>query len=387
MKEVSDHINNSAAEQLALLETLVNIDSGSEDVEGINAVADIVEKRLSALGLHVKRHSYEHAGDCLVAAGHGTEKKIVLLGHMDTVFEKGECAKRPYTVKDGKAYGPGVLDMKGGIAQIIYALESLQACGVSLDRIQVALVGDEEVGHEHSNAVEIFEELSRDASYVFCCESGRLNNVFVTERKGVAQLHLEAHGVAAHSGNDYSLGRSAISELCRKIIRLEEFTEPDLSLTVSAGRISGGGAVNIIPDYADALFDIRIKDFEKYKSFENALPELMKDVKHPEISCKYTLRLEYPSMLHSDKSEEIMAIVAKASERENLPMPKVLAVGGGADSSFFAMHNIPTVCAFGPYGEYNHRKDEYIITASLAERTRLLAACIQEILGSNAGNS
>jgi len=372
-------IEKNIGAQLRLLEKLVSIDSGSGNIKGVNAVSEVIKQELLDLGFSVRLFSYENAGNCLVADFANDHSKILLLGHMDTVFPDGEAANRPFTIKGDRAYGPGVLDMKGGVSQMIFALKALKEHGVSLDRVQVLLGGDEEVGHPNSDVVKIMEKLSKTTDFVFCFESVRIDGKLVTGRKGVVELTLDVYGKSAHAGNDYQSGANAILELSHKIISLQALNAPDFSLTVNAGNITGGGAINIVPDYAQASFDIRIQNYEKYIAFEKSLKKLCANRNVSGTSCEYTLRLEYPPMIQNDAITLMIDLVNHVCTDNGHPPVETCAVGGGADSSYFAMYGVPVVCAFGPRGEKNHTSEEYIIIDGLKERTLLLAECIEYI--------
>ena len=383
LKKITDGNFNS---QLLLLERLVRIDSGSADIEGVNEVSGVVRRELEELGYPVQIVSFEKAGNCLIAdftdnAGWGA-RKILLLGHMDTVFPAGTAEKRPYTVSGNKAYGPGVLDMKGGISQIVFALKALKESGMPLNRIRVLLLGDEEVGHIDSSAatVGIMRNLSETTDYVFCCESGREDGKLVTGRNGVAGLTITAHGKSAHAGDDYNKGVNAIVELAHKIIRVQAFTEADLSLTLNVGYVTGGGAINVVPDFAEATFDIRIQDFDKYRAIEESLKTLCTKPDVPGTSCGYKSWLEYPSMRHSELTDRMLGQLGHVCEENGYPPIETCSVGGGADSSYFALFGVPVVCAFGPRGAKNHTDEEFIWIDSLRERTLFLAECVEYLL-------
>ena len=374
-------VEKNIESQLRLLEEIVSIDSGSKNLEGIKAVSEVIKRELVELGFNVQLFSYEKAGNCLFADfSENSEKKILLLGHMDTVFPDGTSKKRPFKQIDGKAYGPGVLDMKGGISQMIYALKVLKEQGIPLNRIVVLLVGDEEVGHLNSDVVSIMEKLAKTTEYVFCCESGRMDGKFVTGRKGTAGITLKAHGKASHAGSAYAKGINAILELSHKIIRLQSFTSPDLSLTVSVGNVTGGGPINVVPDYAEANFDVRISDFNKYKELEEKIKKLCEVPDIPGARCEYDTWLEYPPMHENEQTQKMIDLLDIIRKEKGYPPIETCAVGGGADSSYFALYGVPVICAFGPTGEHNHTQDEYITIDGLKERTLFLTQCLEYFL-------
>lgn len=375
---IGQWIDKNQVEQRKFLETLVNMDSGSSDISGIEKVAEVVKSELDELGFTVTLFPFEKAGTYLMAEKEsGREnKKTILLGHMDTVFEKGTVAERPYREEGDYAYGPGVLDMKGGISQMIYALKGMKEAGEALDHVRIILVGDEEVGHLQSEAVALMKEHSQDAAFVFCCESGRMDGKYVTERKGVASAVLEVFGKSAHSGNDFSSGRNAILEIADKLMKINQWNEPDLSLTISPGVIEGGTVINAVPDYARAEIDIRFTDSEKLEQFFGESKEVMKEPYIKDTRVNYSPVIEYQTMVHDENTEKILKVVNEILDELGKPSLETCSVGGGADSSFFSRWGIPTVCAFGPQGQGNHTIEECILLGSLVERTHLLAECL-----------
>ncbi len=378
---IFDFVEHEKNRTFSLLEKLVLIDSGSQNITGIMQVAKIIATELEELGFKNTLYEFKQAGPNLVSEIQGeSEQHIILLGHMDTVFDSNAQKKNPFRKENGKIYGPGVLDMKGGIVQIISALKVLQHFKKQKYGIKIILVGDEESGHPNSNALELFNNGAQNALCVFCCESGRTNNQIVLERKGVGSLTLEVWGRSAHSGNELAEGRNAVAELSRLIVKIDSlYTEPQTDLTASIGIIEGGTAVNVVPDRAKGIFDIRftqdkpLEDFVEHVNYIAARPH--KDNLKTEVS----FLKEYPPMVKTIKSEKLLHFVSHVSEKNGFGVLKGISVGGGADSTFFSALGIPTICSFGPVGKNAHTYDEFIYENNFFERIVLLSDCLINI--------
>lgn len=363
---------------LALLKKMVSIESGSFNIEGVKQMAEITGEELEKLNYKITTFEFEGAGPTMVAEKEGENPGyIILLGHMDTVFKDGTVESNPFRVEGGRIFGPGVLDMKGGIVQIIYALTMLHHLHWQKYGIKVILVGDEETGHVNSNALEIFKEEANNALCVFCCESGRINNQMVLERKGVGMLVLDVLGRSAHAGNDLENGRNAAVELSRLILNIDGlYTDPRADLTASIGMVEAGTAVNVVPDKAKGVFDIRFMRESAYDSFIYYVRKIISEPHKDHIKTDMYHSIEYPPMVKTPPSEKLLQFVSRQSEENGFGKLQGILVGGGADSTFFSALNIPTICSFGPVGEFAHTLKEYVIEGDFYNRTILLADCL-----------
>jgi glutamate carboxypeptidase len=238
-----DHVADALPAYLADLERLVGIDCGSYTPSGVNDVADVISTRLEALGATVERQGGGAAadgrplGDLVVARLEGTGPRLLLIGHMDTVFEPGTAAARPYRVDGGRALGPGVSDMKGGLLAGLSALAALERAGL---RPAVTFVAnpDEEIGSPFSGPV--IRELAGDHDAALVLECARANGDIVSARKGIAELTLTVHGRAAHAGVEPEKGRSAILAAARLTEALHELNGRWPTVTCNVGAIAGG---------------------------------------------------------------------------------------------------------------------------------------------------
>ena len=370
-------IDNNRSEMLALWEELVNMESGSQHKPGIDAVAEKIRKILDDEGAITKIIGLEQAGN-MVVGELGTDRNkppILFLGHMDTVFPVGTIAKRPFTIKDGIAYGPGVLDMKGGIVAALYAIKALQAAGYKARPLKMILAGDEEIGHVHSNAAELLMAEAQGAAAAFNCETGFPDDAIVVGRKGSVQFELAVKGVAVHAGNEPENGRSAILEISHKVIDIQNLTNWDQGTTYNVGVIQGGTVPNAVPGWANIIIDVRYLD-----------PVLLPDIRSQlqEVAAKTYVQgttstiAEIPGIAPMKTTagvNELFVKVRQTYEEMGLGTPYAKLVGGGSDSAYSVMAGVPTVCAMGVKGGRNHSPEEFAIVETLFERAKLLAAC------------
>ena len=364
-------------DMLALWQELVNTESGSADKPGIDAVAARIRQVLDQAGGLTTTVEMAKAGNVLVGeigAGRGTAP-VLFMGHMDTVFSTGTVAKRPFTITDGTAYGPGVLDMKGGIVAALFAMQALQAAGYDTRPLKMILAGDEEVAHVNSNAAEVFMTEAKGAVAAFNCETGFMDDAIVVGRKGTAVFELEVAGVAVHAGNEPENGRSAILEIAHKVIDIQNLTNWETGTTFNVGVIQGGTVPNAVPGQAKIVIDIRYLE-------PDLLPEIRRQLQ--EVAAKNyvkdttTTLTEVPGiapMKTTPAVEDLFAVVKKTYAEMGLGTPYPKLVGGGSDSAYSVMAGVPTVCAMGVKGGRNHSPQEFAIVETLFERAKLLAAC------------
>ena len=316
-----------------LWKQMVTIDSGIGVKEGGMEIGNLCAGILEKLGFSIRRVSYEKCGDTIIGErGDLSKPYTILMGHMDTVFFKGEPEKRPFTIKDGKAYGPGVLDMKGGVTILLYAVRFLLEAGYNRYRIKIILAGDEEVAHGNSTASADYEKEAKGAIMGFNLETGFVDNSVVIERKGVAQYLFEVDGVGAHAGNNPEDGRSAVEELAHKILDIQAETDWQEGTTVNCGVIAGGTVANAVPEHAWVKVDVRFKTTAGMERIEKAFQTIAKKqyVESTTTCCKKLV--VFPPMERLESSEKLFERAEAIAEKYGFPKAKAIAVGGGSDS-------------------------------------------------------
>lgn len=378
--QLFDKVDQNREAMVDTWKLLVDRDCGSGNKAGVDGVGRDVKDFLEKCGFKVWFHEYEKAGNMLVAEyGDASKPFIVLTGHMDTVFGDGTAAARPFTIKDGKVTGPGVLDMKGGVTILLYAVRFLLEAGYSRYRIKIILAGDEEVAHGNSTASADYEKEAKGAVMGFNLETGFVDNSVVIERKGVAQYLFEVDGVGAHAGNNPEDGRSAVEELAHKILDIQAETDWQEGTTVNCGVIAGGTVANAVPEHAWVKVDVRFKTTAGMERIEKAFQKIAKKqyVESTTTCCKKLV--VFPPMERLESSEKLFERAEAIAEKYGFPKAKAIAVGGGSDSAHLTACGIPTLCALGVRGQFNHTEREWAEEESLFERTKLLMALLSEL--------
>ena len=378
--QLFDKVDQNREAMVDTWKLLVDRDCGSGNKAGVDGVGRDVKDFLEKCGFKVWFHEYEKAGNMLVAEyGDASKPFIVLTGHMDTVFGDGTAAARPFTIKDGKVTGPGVLDMKGGVTILLYAVRFLLEAGYNRYRIKIILAGDEEVAHGNSTASADYEKEAKGAIMGFNLETGFVDNSVVIERKGVAQYLFEVDGVGAHAGNNPEDGRSAVEELAHKILDIQAETDCQEGTTVNCGVIAGGTVANAVPEHAWVKVDVRFKTTAGMERIEKAFQTIAKKqyVESTTTCCKKLV--VFPPMERLESSEKLFERAEAIAEKYGFPKAKAIAVGGGSDSAHLTACGIPTLCALGVRGQFNHTEREWAEEESLFERTKLLMALLSEL--------
>lgn len=377
-KAAFDYIETHKEEMVSLWRELVSIESPSNDKVGVDTVAARIKAVLMAEGAVTELVEFEKAGNLLVATyGEAKDKApVALIGHMDTVFPRGTIEQRPFTIQGGKAYGPGVLDMKGGIVVLLYVLKALKAAGYIARPLKVILAGDEEVGHQHSEATQVFRQEAAGCIAAFNFETGFVDNRIVVGRKGGYTFAMEVHGVAAHTGNNPKAGRSAVLELAHKTIDIHKLTDWETGTTFSVGTFHGGTVVNSAPDFAKAEIDVRCVSEAAARKVERQLREIAEKTYIEGTRTVLTGGVGFMPMETTDGVMKLFELLAATSEENNFGKLTPAQSGGASDSSNTVIAGVPTVCALGVKGEHNHSPLEYALVDSLFERAKLVAACI-----------
>ena len=371
-------IDSHRDEMVALWQEVVNLESGPHEKAGIDTVAGRFRQVLAKAGAATRTVDFDQAGNMLIAElGEPAAKPgILFLGHMDTAIAAGAIARQPFTIRDGKAYGPGVLDMKGGIVAFLYAIQALQAAGYNARPIKVVLAGDEEVLHARSNAPDVFMAEARGCAAAFNTETGFVDNGIVVGRKGVARFMLEVHGVAAHAGNDPENGRSAILEMAYKIIAVQNLTDKEKGISFNVGVMQGGKTSTAVPDYAKIDIDVRYKDPDDLEWILAQLQQVADKTQVDGTRSQVTYMEGIKPMKTTDAVLQLFELVRKTSVENGFGEPYAKVVGGASDSAYSIIAGVPTVCSMGVKGGRNHSPEEFALVDSLFERAKLLAACL-----------
>ncbi|MEB5480659.1 M20 family metallopeptidase [Shouchella clausii] len=359
------------ANMLDLLEKLVNIDSGSYDKEGIDRVGSFLYDQYKALGFSAIVHEQSTYGNHMtITHQEARDPNILLLCHLDTVFPKGTAAKRPFSIKGNRAYGPGVVDMKASHVTLLSAVSALAANHDStLQNIAILLTSDEEIGAPSGR--KIIEAEAKGKKAVLVMEPARKDGSLVTARRGGGTYVMKVNGKAAHAGIEPENGRSAIEELAHKIVALHGLSDQKAGTNVNVGLIKGGTSVNTIADYAEASIDIRISKLEQAAVLEKKIQSICKTPTVEGTAVELIGGITRPPMERNEQTVDLFNLIQKEAQALDLTLTET-ATGGGSDASFTSALGIPTIDGMGPVGGNPHSEEEYVEIDSLQERSLLL---------------
>lgn len=379
--KILEQLRTSEAEMLQFLEQLVNIDSGADALDGINQVADKIGAFLAPLGFDVQYLETPEAPVQLLARRARAGKKQVLFsGHMDTVFTKGTTAARPFKIEDGRAYGPGVLDMKGGLVMALQVIKAMVVNGWEETDLTVLLCGDEEMSHPLTDAVNQFKKAGAGKDAVFNLEFGRVDGSVVTGRKGTTRPTLVVEGIAAHAGNEPEKGASAILELAQKTVAIHALNDFELGTTYNVGVFSGGTMANIVADKAVGEVDVRFKTIAEAEKSIADVQRIVDTNYVPHTKTTVTGNvIKFMPFETTPAVQKLYEHYASQAAGLGLAKPGQQYVGGASDASWPAMTGAPTLCGVGPCGAGAHSDSEYIEVATLTERALLMASCIMDL--------
>lgn len=375
--QITEWLASQKQAMIDLLADLVNIDSGSYDKAGVDAVGARIERHFAEHGISSWREPNATYGDAIhaqVAKPGSNEKPILLMGHRDTVFSKGEAGRRPFTIKDGRAYGPGVADMKAGLVMNVFVAAAFQKFGGSPHPVKVLITSDEEIASPSSRPV--IEREGRAARAVFNSEPGRPTGNVVTSRKGGIFMHFAITGKAAHSGANFAAGVSAIGELAHKIVQIHALTDLTRGITLNVGLVSGGQSVNTTAPYAEGQIDLRYVEPADRDRVMAAIEQIIATPSVPGTSATLTIKGEFLPAVQSAGSKALFEGYQAAAREVGLATLQGEFSGGCADSGFTAAVGTPTICGVGPVGGLAHTPEEYLELDSIVPRAQAVALAI-----------
>lgn len=376
-------IDEHKDEMVSLWKEMVTIDSGIGVRDGGMAMGNLCAGILEELGFSIRRVSYEKCGDTIIGErGNMTKPFTILIGHMDTVFFKGEPEKRPFTIKDGKAYGPGVLDMKGGVTILLSTLKALHEAGFEDFPCKVILDADEEPAHVFSNAPEVIQKEAEGAKCAFNFETGFTDHSLVVQRKGCWRFFIETFGRGCHVGNDPENGRSAILEMAHKIIEIEKLTDYSKQYNVNVGTIEGGTVANAAPAYCKVECDFRYTHPEDLPVLRRKVDEVCSRQYVPDTTTKVSDSVGFATMTRLPGNLELLKIAQEVAEESGFPKPEARLCGGGSDAAYTTAMGVPTLCAVGVEGARNHTVEEWADVDSLFRRAKQMAGILLKVNGS-----
>lgn len=368
MDKVLDYMEENKQDIIKDIRYLVERDSPSNDVELVDLCADRIQKlfvRYFGYSADVIKNS-DYGDHLRFEYGEG-EGTILILSHFDTVWDEGDLKLK---IDGDKLYGPGILDMKGGLVQAIWSIKAIKDLSLEMHKKIVFLcTSDEEIGSPSSKS--LIESEANNSDYVLVteppvAETGALK----TGRKGSSRYFVEVKGKKAHSGNNHEDGINAIKEAARQIVYLESLTDYKIGTTINVGSIKGGGKLNVVPDFAKFGVNVRVSTKKEQKRID----QLIKNLSPYEngIKLKVSGEINRPPMNKSEATEELFEIAQDVAADLDLGELEQAYVGGGSDGNFTASLGIPTLDGLGAVGEGIHAKNEHILASEIPNRSALL---------------
>jgi glutamate carboxypeptidase len=370
-------LTSRQSEIIMCVRELVERESPTHDKLACDKLCSHLAVAFERIGGHVKLHRQGVAGDHLEVDFEGARDRdpLLLLGHLDTVYEVGTLQSMPWREENGLLYGPGVFDMKGGIAQMMYALKAMREIRGSLPRpAKVLLVSDEEGGSHSSRAIT--ESVAQQCAAVLVCEPAGPGGAVKTARKGVGSFTVKITGQAAHAGLDFEKGQSAIIELAHQVLAVSHLIDLKRGTTLNVGVIRGGTRTNVVAAEAVAEVDLRIAHREDGLIMERKIRRLRPVNKR----CKLEVEggINRPPLERTDQVIALFKLARRIAADLGFSLREI-AVGGGSDGNFTAGIGVPTLDGLGAVGEGAHAAHESVVAAELPRRAALLAGLIEVI--------
>ncbi|MFR0653979.1 M20 family metallopeptidase [Pantoea sp. SIMBA_079] len=371
MKAIALYLEQHAADILADIKKLVAAESPSDDKSAVDACGEVLQQLFQQrLNVRAEITPQQHYGNHLKFSLGGQTPQSTIIGHFDTVWDRGELTLRE---EAGRLYGPGILDMKAGLVQAIWAVRALQQLNLpGWQQVVFLCNSDEELGSPSSQ--QWIETHAQGSAQVFVVEpavagSGALK----VARKGTGRYDLTLTGLAAHAGNNPEEGASAVQEMAQQILALHALNAPDRGTTVNVGVASGGSRANVVADRARLEVDTRVTSEEEAARLHAAIMQLQSH--DPRVTLHISGEQSRPPMRQSAASRALFTRAVHIGHQLGLTLEGA-SVGGGSDGNFTAALGLPTLDGLGATGAGIHARHEHIIVAEVVQRTALLAGLL-----------
>jgi glutamate carboxypeptidase len=362
------------AELPAMVRTLrryVECESPSGAQEAVAALAVLIGSDFAALSGRIRQHKFAAHGPALQVDFPGPRKspRLLLLGHMDTVYPLGTLRNMPWSEHRGRLSGPGVFDMKAGIVQALFAIQSMLSRGPLPCSITLLLVPDEEIGSPASRTLT--ERLALKSSAVLVLEpAAGAEGACKTSRKGIARYTLRVHGHASHAGLDFERGASAIVEAAHQVLAISALSRPERGLTLNPGVISGGTRPNVVANLAEIIIDVRFLTASQAARADSELHRLRPS--DPRCTLELSGGVERGSFERSKATVRLFRLAAQAALKLGFQLAEA-SVGGGSDGNLTAALGVPTLDGLGAVGDGAHASHEFVVAREMPRRAALLA--------------
>ncbi len=358
---------------VAFLKDICNIETPSGDADSINKLVDVITDFAENLGLETQRYTFPKSGDFLkiTLQGNPMLKPAVFMAHMDTVHQVGSFGEMPVSEDGDFLRGPGVMDCKGGIATGLLAMELMRE-KENRRPVEFLLTPDEEVSGVFSGeeGFSLIKDTAKNAVAVFNLEPG-INTGITVCRRGILKFRVNVTGIAAHAGNGYFEGASAIKEAAHMILEIEGLSRKD-GATFNCGVISGGTVVNTVPDRCFFEIDVRVTDYEQIEYCKNQIFAMAQQTVVKGTKREISLISQRPPMEKTEKNLWLLSKWNRAAEVLGIQPFAEITRGGGSDAAYAVIAGAPTLCSCGTVGFDEHTKNERIDLSTMEQRVKLL---------------
>ena len=384
LSDLQDLASKRFDDFVGALREMVDVDCGSFTPEGVNVIAGLCQRRFEAGGWKVERLEHrpaegeEQLGDLVIGRLNGTGTTcLLMIGHMDTVFDPGTVAQRPFRIQGDRALGPGVSDMKGGLLTGFFAVDVLQAAGFDgFGSITYVCNPDEEIGSPWSHGVIEAEAANADVAFVL--EGARENGDIVSSRKGVSDFRIEIVGRAAHAGVEPERGRSAILEAAFKTVALQALNGLWPGVTVNVGVVEGGTRPNVVAERCVLEVDVRSPEEATFKEAEEAVRAIANEHTVPDVTVTTIGSGWHRPMEKREGGARLTDLAIAVAAELGLEL-RDAATGGASDANTTSAAGVPTLDGLGPIGGDDHGPREWLDLTSVVPRIGLLAGLISRL--------
>lgn len=367
-------IDTLADEYINILADICRIESPTDYKEGVDAVGRYLIEIAKKRGWDIELCSQKVSGDAICFTINPDAKKpaVVFSGHMDTVHPVGSFDEPIVRIEDGRMYGPGTTDCKGGVVSSLLALDALCRSGFSDRPVKVVLQSDEEKSSMPSGkeTIRFMCEKAKGAA-AFLNAEGMNKNTVVIVRKGILRLKLTVHGKAAHSGFCYN-GANAIAEAAYKILELEKMKDPS-GITCNCGVIKGGSVGNVVAEWCEFIADIRYATVEEMERAYQTVRDLASTGFIEGCTCTVEEVSSRPPMEYTERNADLLKRMNEIYKANGMPELEGSTANGGSDAAYVTLAGIPCIDSIGASGGLTHNRGEYIIIESVREAAKRMA--------------
>lgn len=377
--QIEAYFDSHREQMIDFWQELVNFQAGSREFERIEELIHLTQNRLEEEGLSCRLIPSGKAPVLVAVDGPEREgKPILFCGHLDTVFSSDTFPDNPFVIRDGIAYGPGVLDMKGGVVMMLYIAKALRHIGFDRHPIKIVLCGDEETIHDGSTADEIIRQEAEGCLFSLNMEVGRMDNCLSVGRKGALDTVITVQGTSSHAGNDYYSGRNAVVEMSHKIIALHKISDQLDCVTVSPNVVQGGTVSNIIPDQCRLVVDSRFTRVADLERLKEKISQVCAETYVEGTRTTVDFVNVMPVFERTEQNLELLRRANRAAWEYGLPQFGEIVPGGSSDTAYISMAGIPALCSCGVQGSGAHTREECALVETLFQRSKIFAAMIAE---------